>query len=246
MINFYRKIRQNLLSEGKAGKYFKYAFGEIILVVIGILIALGINNWNIKNVQQNEVRTYLASLKSNLIQDTLSLTFRTQSIEQNIQIFDSIISQISVDEPTSALDSQFTIALFSTHRFVTEKNSFEDLTSNGKFGLIENKEIKEEILSYYSFIENSSLPFSISLETYTREILAPYFMNNYQLEFPIDLDLNLDESIQVVSENKNVLFELNAIKYRYFILKQLIEIYAVITTDAKRIIELIDSELQIE
>jgi len=46
MLKFYRKIRQNLLSEGKTGKYLKYAIGEIVLVVIGILIALSINNWN--------------------------------------------------------------------------------------------------------------------------------------------------------------------------------------------------------
>ena len=46
MIKFFRKIRQNLLSEGKTGKYLKYAIGEILLVVIGILIALQINNWN--------------------------------------------------------------------------------------------------------------------------------------------------------------------------------------------------------
>ena len=46
MIKFFRKIRQNLLSEGKTEKYFKYAIGEILLVVIGILIALQINNWN--------------------------------------------------------------------------------------------------------------------------------------------------------------------------------------------------------
>ena len=46
MIKFFRKIRQNLLIENKTGKYFKYAIGEIVLVVIGILIALQINNWN--------------------------------------------------------------------------------------------------------------------------------------------------------------------------------------------------------
>ncbi len=46
MIKFFRKIRQNLLSQGKTGKYFKYAIGEIFLVVIGILIALQINNLN--------------------------------------------------------------------------------------------------------------------------------------------------------------------------------------------------------
>jgi hypothetical protein len=49
MIKFFRKIRQNLLMENKTGKYFKYAIGEIILVVIGILIALTINDWNDQN-----------------------------------------------------------------------------------------------------------------------------------------------------------------------------------------------------
>ena len=244
MIKFIRKIREKLLTENKFNKYLLYAIGEIILVVIGILIALGINNWNIKNVQQNEVITYLTSIKSNLIQDTLSLSYRNQDIKQNIQTFDSIANLINTDESISSLDSQLTRALFNTHRFITEKNSFEDLTSNGKFGLIKNKEIKEEILSYYNFIENSSLPFNNSLETYTRETLAPYFMKNYQLEFPIDFNLNLDERLSFVSENKNVLFELNAIKYRYFILEQLIEVYAIITTNAKKIIDLIDSELK--
>lgn len=46
MIKFFRKIRQNLLLEGKTGTYLKYAIGEILLVVIGILIALQVNNWN--------------------------------------------------------------------------------------------------------------------------------------------------------------------------------------------------------
>ena len=46
MIKFFRKIRQNLIMQNKTSKYFKYAIGEIILVVIGILIALQINNWN--------------------------------------------------------------------------------------------------------------------------------------------------------------------------------------------------------
>ena len=46
MINFFRKIRKQLANENKFQKYFRYAFGEILLVVIGILIALQVNNWN--------------------------------------------------------------------------------------------------------------------------------------------------------------------------------------------------------
>ncbi|WP_242158769.1 DUF6090 family protein [Aestuariivivens sediminis] len=48
MIKVFRKLRQQLLSEGKTGKYLKYAIGEIVLVVLGILIALSIKNWNEK------------------------------------------------------------------------------------------------------------------------------------------------------------------------------------------------------
>src|SRR6056297_3227687 len=66
MIKFFRKIRQTLLSDGKTGKYFKYAIGEIILVVIGILIALQINNWNEERKLQNEINTYLNQKLENL------------------------------------------------------------------------------------------------------------------------------------------------------------------------------------
>jgi hypothetical protein len=63
MIKFFRKIRQNLLSEGKTGKYLKYAFGEIILVVIGILIALQINNWNESRKEKALEKKVLVELK---------------------------------------------------------------------------------------------------------------------------------------------------------------------------------------
>jgi hypothetical protein len=63
MIKFFRRIRQNLLMENKTGKYFKYAIGEIVLVVIGILIAIGINNWNEKRKDHNSEKAVLVNLK---------------------------------------------------------------------------------------------------------------------------------------------------------------------------------------
>ena len=65
MIKFFRKIRYNLMSKNKTGKYFKYAIGEIVLVVLGILIALQINNWN---ENQKKVKTEIEYV-NNLIQD---------------------------------------------------------------------------------------------------------------------------------------------------------------------------------
>jgi len=64
MIKFFRKIRQNLLMENKTGKYLKYAIGETVLVVIGLLIALQINNWNEK--QNNLIKEQLILKKYNV------------------------------------------------------------------------------------------------------------------------------------------------------------------------------------
>ncbi|NCQ59013.1 MAG: hypothetical protein GW794_14435, partial [Flavobacteriales bacterium] len=67
MIKFFRKIRQKMLKENKFSKYLLYAIGEIILVVIGILIALQINNWNENRKNSNEEIAILQSLDKNLI-----------------------------------------------------------------------------------------------------------------------------------------------------------------------------------
>ena len=69
MIKFYRKIRQNLIMENNTSKYFKYAIGEIVLVVIGILIALQINNWNEKQKLDSKTQEYYVQLLEDLNKD---------------------------------------------------------------------------------------------------------------------------------------------------------------------------------
>ena len=72
MIKFFRRIRQNLLSEGKTGKYLKYAIGEVLLVVIGILIALQINNSNELRKANEEEAILLSDLKEDFIATRLN------------------------------------------------------------------------------------------------------------------------------------------------------------------------------
>ncbi|MFD2917130.1 DUF6090 family protein [Psychroserpens luteus] len=73
MIKFFRKIRQKMLTENKFSKYLLYAIGEIILVVIGILIALSINNWNQDKQQQKILNNIYATIKADLQQDILNI-----------------------------------------------------------------------------------------------------------------------------------------------------------------------------
>ena len=81
MIKFFRKIRQNLLSENKFSRYLLYAIGEIVLVVIGILLALQINNWNENRKDILLSKAILEEFKKDLVSDTLGINRITALLE---------------------------------------------------------------------------------------------------------------------------------------------------------------------
>ena len=84
MIKFFRKIRQNLLMENKTGKYFKYALGEIVLVVIGILIALQINNWNESRKKDRTKQSYYNQLITDIDKDSVVINRLIEVTQKSI------------------------------------------------------------------------------------------------------------------------------------------------------------------
>ncbi len=150
MIKFFRKIRQKLLSEGKTGKYFKYAIGEIVLVVIGILIALQINNWNEKNQQREKEKVILKNLKTSLEKDILTHDFHIQAYEKSKYSIQFLIEFMEKDYRfTDSLKYHFGRTTYLWNPSI-QLEIFENLKSVG-FDIISNKNLKENILSYYSF-----------------------------------------------------------------------------------------------
>jgi hypothetical protein len=91
MIKFFRKIRYDLMEKNKTGKYFKYAIGEIILVVIGILIALWINNVNQKRIKQQKIDVILVEIQNDLLQDMNTGNYLIWSYVRKDSIADRII-----------------------------------------------------------------------------------------------------------------------------------------------------------
>lgn len=137
MIKFFRKIRQNLLSEGKTEKYFKYAIGEIILVVIGILIALQINNWNEKRKQQVKTQNYYQQLLEDLHKDKNFATITIKKFEKQREAFQDYLkkfddSKLSVKEMYQEL-LKLNIESFALH-FNT--STIESLQNSGEIVLI--------------------------------------------------------------------------------------------------------------
>ncbi|MFK7781485.1 DUF6090 family protein [Psychroserpens sp.] len=141
MIKFFRKIRQNLLSEGKTGKYFKYAIGEIILVVIGILIALSINNW--KNYQDD--RTEEQILLQNLQQEfTKNLNELNSDHKINIEMLNATYHFLETDmhkKSPKQIDSLMgKLSTFAT--FDPSIGYISQATSSGKLDLIQSDSLK--------------------------------------------------------------------------------------------------------
>ena len=107
MIKFFRKIRQDLLSKGKTGKYFKYAVGEIILVVIGILIALQINNWNENKKIENITQDYYKQLLKDLNKDKIYIEKSISILDSSITNYNNYLNTFKV--PDMSIDQAITI-----------------------------------------------------------------------------------------------------------------------------------------
>ncbi|WP_053970354.1 DUF6090 family protein [Mangrovimonas sp. ST2L15] len=164
MIKFFRKIRQNLLSEGKTGKYFKYAFGEIVLVVIGILIALSLNNWNEKRKSNNLLKIYEANIITELNQDLFDLNkadslvdVRMKSIDNYFEYYNS--ESANMDTLVKKRNSsQLFFVLFQTNTF-----SLEDLITSGNLQLFTLEE-KNSFLKYKKALKEYENFQSIGIE----------------------------------------------------------------------------------
>jgi len=157
MIKFFRHIRKSLLSEGKTKKYLLYAIGEIILVVIGILIALQLNT--LKEEKQNKKieQDYLNGIIANLEQDINELSGLLKKDTITFKAYTNILMPFK-DPTTKVYTPAFiggTIAPSQyTHQFDGNSIVFEDLKSSGKINNIESDMLRFALLEYYNDSEN--------------------------------------------------------------------------------------------
>lgn len=151
MIKFFSKIRHKLLKENRLSKYIIYAIGEIILVVIGILIALSINNKNEIRKQRDLELHYLSNIKTDLILNIKHLDNYINRRETSINSANEIIAHYE-GKPIKDLKvfSRHTVNIYTWRKFFQINNTFQELMNSGNLALISNDSIKDVLLNMES------------------------------------------------------------------------------------------------
>ena len=148
MIKFFRTIRKDLMEKNKTGKYLKYAIGEIILVVIGILIALQINNWNERRKASIVEIEILKEIKSSLQKDLDNLNSNSRTQNSILMSQNLILDWLEKDfEYHDSLANHFS-QLINLTIFRPKASTFESLKQMG-FRTITNDSLRNQILNLY-------------------------------------------------------------------------------------------------
>jgi hypothetical protein len=186
MISFFRRLRQRLLNENSLSKYLLYATGEILLVVIGILIALQINTWNEERIGRRVEDSFFKDLLLDLEKDEEKLLFYEEFHARRIEYLDTLLTYVRDPNRSMALEKfgRYVEPLFYSVNPVSNATTFESAKTSGTFNTFTQKEILKDLSQYYAdfmvleyafssilrFVENHFEPLMYSLpENYMTE-----------------------------------------------------------------------------
>lgn len=230
MLKFFRNIRKKLVSEGNISKYLKYAIGEIILVVIGILIALQINNWSEISKNRDKEIIYLNRITTNLsydvklyksiVKEDSLLIDKLNYIKTNFTDFTN-----KIKNPTIDLDF-----LITGYKLTSNRTTIDNLISSGQIEIIRSNFLLEEIFLYYRTAEDIQKGIDEAILKYNREKFG-------------DLILNFT-SKKVEDNNSDYFLKLkNSVDFKLDLLQKQIDAYNNQKAFAEKLIDKINKEL---
>ena len=249
MIKFFRKIRQKLLSENKFSKYLIYAIGEIILVVIGILIALQINNSNIKRIDKEKELKYLSNIRLDLTKDIENLEYNIGFRQKKTLGTERLINEINGQPIRDLTETTYNVVnTLYQERFQPSNVTYNDLVSSGNMNLISSDSIKI-ILFELSLLYQQNI-FNIEHETaeYDENISKSIFKYaDIERMKPVFLGEKTAQQVNISEKDFNSLFESLEYKNGCVVSKWtsegMIELYQNIKNKSEYLIELINTEL---
>ena len=208
MINVFRKIRKQLANDNKPFKYMRYAFGEIILVVIGILIALQINSWNKDRIAKIEEKQILKNLHNEFQQNEYLLN---EVIDINVKCFNTGVIIMGLFEKERLEIAKYntdSLIFFSLEKrlFSPSENALQDLLQSGRYQLISNDDLKKSLYQWSQKMHSAKERYS-GMDSKIEQDIVPYLSKNYSFK---DIDrygpLNWERK-SILEIDKTLIFE---------------------------------------
>jgi uncharacterized protein YnzC (UPF0291/DUF896 family) len=252
MIKFFRKIRQNLLNEGKTTKYFKYAIGEIVLVVIGILIALQINNLNEQRKQNNLEQDYLIALKREF-QNNLIEVDRVIKLNGSLLQSAQELAKFTGPKTLNITEKKFAELYFGTVNAEVQYRPGSGVTNeiinSGKLNIFRNKELKNALATLDGLLlkirfqekdELSLMRYELMFMGHDYVSVRRMIHDAYGAQFGVDQGRFLDSNLHLLNDQRfdnrltGFIYTAGYLDGRYKNLKKQIE----------EIIEIIDTQIK--
>ena len=218
MIKFFRKIRQRLLTENKFSKYLLYAIGEIVLVVIGILIALQINNWNENRKAQVQERASIKEVIENLKYDIIRCEKNIESNTAYVNGIDSL--RTSVGNTIDGLDKTIDIYYYSSKYGIDfssaalNRSAYNQLIGSGTVKLMENRTVMFNLSDYYERIatsipENAPITGLSNMQSIQKKLISFKQLEGYIQSFdsinPVNFSVNYNHKNILKMKNLELL-----------------------------------------
>lgn len=151
MIKIFTKIKENLLSEGKIGRYLKYAIGEIVLIVFGILIALSIDNWNQSINREMAEKEFIEGVKKDLELDKEYIQIILNHMDPKIDAYSILDKELTMlkNKDKNSVDSLFRKYFLSQRTFYPISGSFQAAIAGNEINGFKNKKLTRGIIKLY-------------------------------------------------------------------------------------------------
>ncbi|SIO01676.1 DUF6090 family protein [Algoriphagus halophilus] len=187
MISFFRKIRQKPFSQNRITRYLLYALGEIFLVVIGILIALQVNNWN-EQRRAEQYETILLKQMQNALNNDLFLikNFFEPRVQQNKEGVDSLLQYVQMNEmPDQETIRRLVGKMLTDFLYRFDSGPYENLKSNG-LDIIKNDSLRNYISNLYGQVLPSYALFINEFKDEREEEIKIYLRKFIKDELTVD------------------------------------------------------------
>ncbi len=195
MIKVFRPIRKSLTEENKMGKYFKYAIGEIILVIIGILIALQINAWNETRKTKLDLHNSLNAMVNELGDNIQFMSKEKANFQYRIDGLKRILNDSASESDLRVIPNFFALDL----RSKSFSKVFELIKDNKQLQLIEDEKLAKKISQFYEYTLHDMEDYTKWHAGFVRDNIDPYILEN----IPIENDLiNTNVARELLSQVK--------------------------------------------